>query len=438
MSMAFHPDSGVSSWSRVGKREHRVGRPRFAAELTAWNQSGRDTRLAIGNGRSYSDVGLCDRGNLIAMGGLDRFRSFDPETGILVAEAGVMLDAILETFVPRGFFLPVTPGTRFVTLGGAVANDVHGKNHHRAGTFGRHVRSIVLERSDMGRVRVSPGENPQLFAATIGGLGLTGIIVEVELQLQRIASSQLDVETIACVDLDALCDTLERSETGFEHSVAWIDCTARNGRGIVSRANWAETGPLSVHAPPRRSVPGIGVPTPLNPMTLKLFNGAYFTMGQMRAGRAQIHYSPFFYPLDAILNWNRLYGKQGFYQYQCVIPAAAGRAPLAALLAEIAASGEGSLLAVLKTFGDLPSPGMLSFPTKGLTLALDFRNRGAATLSLFDRLDRIVLEAGGRLYPAKDLRMPAALFRAGYPQSKQFEAMIDPCCRSDFWTRVAQ
>ena len=258
MTMYFHRDSEIRSWGRVGSRVHDVARPRFTQDLSRWNPGVSGQGLAIGNCRSYSDICLSDGGRLIDMTGLDRFRSFDPETGVLVAEAGATIDSLLRSVVPRGFFVPVTPGTRFVTLGGAVANDVHGKNHHRAGTFGRHVRAITLERSDESTVEIGPDVRPDLFSATVGGMGLTGIITKVELKLQRITSSQVEVETTACRSLDSLCDHLELADSQFEHSVAWIDCTASGpelGRGIISRANWSDDGILRTHGDTRRSIP---------------------------------------------------------------------------------------------------------------------------------------------------------------------------------------
>lgn len=440
MTLHFHPVDQVRSWGRVLAPPHLVARPGSLAAIDAWTVGSREPRLATGARRSYGDVCLLEGGRLIDMSSMDRFRSFDAETGVLVAEAGVTIDAILSQFVPRGWFVPVTPGTRHVTLGGAIANDVHGKNHASAGTFGCHVRRIVIERSDEGRVTASPDERPELFAATIGGLGLTGIIVEVELALQRIPSAMLDVETFACGNLDRLCDRLEAGFAAREHNVAWIDCTASGaklGRGIVSQADWAAEGGFVPHGPPRRSVPTDRVAGLLNPLTLKLFNAGYNTAGRLRAGRHTAHYAGFLYPLDAISGWNRLYGPHGFYQYQCMIPTDAGREPLRDLLRIIAASGEGSLLAVLKLFGARRSPGLLSFPQPGFSLALDFRNRGAATLQLLERLDAVTTAAGGRLYPAKDQRMPAALFRQGYPALDRFEASRDPACLSDFWKRVA-
>lgn len=439
MTLHFHPSDTIESWGRVGRRRHEVARPRFLGEIGGLNRDA-SARLAIGNRRSYSDVCLADGGRLVDMTGLDRFRSFDPHSGILVAEAGVTIDAVLRAFVPRGWFVPVTPGTRFVTLGGAVANDVHGKNHHRAGTFGCHVTHLRLERSDRGTVLVAPGEEDGLFEATVGGLGLTGVITEVAVRLQPIGSAMLDVHSRACANLDELCDGLAEGGEAFEHSVAWVDCTAAGknvGRGLVSQGNWQEKGPLTPHQPPKKAMPTDRFGGLLNPLILKLFNSAYHGLGRARAGRSTVHYEPFLYPLDSILHWNRLYGRKGFFQYQCVIPDDAGREPIRSLLAEIARSGEGSFLAVLKRFGDRPSPGMLSFPRPGLTLALDFRNRGEDTLRLLERLDAVAAGAGGRLYPAKDLRLPRDAFVRGYPRLHEFAGFIDPACQSEFWKRMS-
>jgi FAD/FMN-containing dehydrogenase len=342
--MHFHIDRDRRSWGRVGSRVHRVARPRFVEDVREWNRSQSDSRLAVGSLRSYSDVCLSDGSQLIDMTGVNRFRSFDAETGILVAEAGATIDALLKTFVPHGWFVPVTPGTRFVTLGGAVANDVHGKNHHRAGTFGQHVSSLTLERSGEGSVTIGPEFKSDLFSATVGGLGLTGIISEIELRLQRIPSSQLQVETLACPNLEALCSELEATDAGFEHSVAWIDCTASSsklGRGIITRANWSEDGSLEPHGDPRGAVPTDRLDGLLNPLSLRAFNSLYHLNGTLQAGTRLMHYDPFLYPLDSIRHWNRLYGRKGFYQYQCVIPDVAGREPVRELLETNAPSGVG-------------------------------------------------------------------------------------------------
>jgi FAD/FMN-containing dehydrogenase len=322
-------------------------------------------------------------------------------------------------------------------VGGAIANDVHGKNHHGAGTIGAHIEKFELLRSDGQRLLCSPTENPQWFAATLGGLGLTGIITWATLRLKRINGPAMQVEQLRFHNLDEFLHLQAESDRDFEYTVSWVDCLGRGkqlGRGIFQRANHSP----DAHSPPAKSGQ-LNVPlTPpislINSLSLRLFNTAYYHRPMAR--HSVQRYETFFYPLDGILNWNRLYGPRGFYQYQCVIPSAAGRDATAALLEAIARSGQGSFLAVLKLFGALPSPGMLSFPREGVTLALDFPNQGAPLESLFERLDAIVSEAGGRLYPAKDGRMPGKLFREGFPAWQEFQQFIDPRCSSSFWRRV--
>lgn len=434
--MHFHSDEGVRSWGRVHRASHRVARPRFSGEIDPASHD--QPRLPAGARRSYGDVGLNGGGDLLDTRGLDRFISFDPVRGTLRAEAGVTFDQILRLIVPRGFFLPVTPGTKFVTLGGAIANDIHGKNHGRAGSFGCHVEEILLLRGDGERLVLRPDHEADLFSATIGGLGLTGTILEASIRLDRIASAELDVHHRLAPDVDALCDLLEASSQSHEHAVAWIDCTTARGRGVVSAADWSQTGKLSVHAAKRgRTFPSDRLGGLLNRATLKAFNAAYYARAILGKRQVRSHYDSFFYPLDGIAEWNRLYGRRGFYQYQALIPAEAGRQPIADLIRAIAASGDGSFLAVLKRFGRRTSPGMMSFPAPGLTLALDFRNRGDETLRLLDRLDTITGAAGGRIYPAKDGRMSPAMFRAGFPHLERFRSFIDPAHQSDFWKRVA-
>ena len=297
-------------------------------------------------------------------------------SGIVRAEAGVSLSDLLRLVVPKGWFVSTTPGTRFVTLGGALANDVHGKNHHSAGSFGRNVRSFGLLRSDRGPVTVAPESEPALFSSTVGGLGLTGVVEWIELQLVRIGGAYLDVETIPYDRLDAFWELAEESVNSYEHTVAWIDCTSRgdnSGRGIFSRANWIADGVYDVHDD--RSWKRIPLEAPgiaLNRLTVSAFNEVYHRLNSAKAGKNRQHYAPFFYPLDAVRDWNRFYGRRGMLQYQCVIPRANQRDAVKALLDVITASGQASFLAVLKTFGDLPSPGLLSFARPGATLALDF------------------------------------------------------------------
>jgi L-gulonolactone oxidase len=434
---------GLLSWGRSLRAPHLGFSPGWRDELAPTLRAAAAAPgpgvLGVGLGRSYGDSGLNAGGAVILTGALDRLIAFDAAAGVLRAEAGASLAALLEVIVPRGFFLPVTPGTRHVTLGGAVANDVHGKNHHGAGCFGRWVRALGLLRSDGTEHVLRPGD--PLFAATVGGLGLTGLITWVEIDLLPIASAQMEVEEEVFEGLEGFFDLAEAAE-GWPYTVAWVDCLARGpalGRGLFQRARHAAEGGLAVQRPPRLlrmplDAPGFA----LNRASIGAFNALHFARGRRRAGRMRREpYLGFFYPLDGIAAWNRLYGRRGFFQYQCVVPLAAARAAMRAMLEAIAAAGEGSFLAVLKTFGALPSPGMLSFPMEGATLALDFPNRGARTLALLASLDAIVRAAGGRLYPAKDGRLPAAMFRAGYPRWEEFAALTDPAFSSSFWRRVA-
>jgi FAD/FMN-containing dehydrogenase len=428
------------SWGRVVASAQHVASPRFMSELSALLEAHPGSSiLPVGLMRSYGDCVLNSTGGLVNMRGIDRFIEFDATAGSLRAEAGASLANIMALIVPHGFFVPVTPGTRSVTLGGAIANDVHGKNHHRAGTIGRHVLRMSLLRSD-GRDKIGPAESAALFAATIGGLGLTGIIEWAELALCRIPSSFVDVEVVPFSRLDEFWGLAEGSTQTHEHTVAWVDCMARGrdlGRGIFSRANWSNDGGQRPHAPKARWRMPFDAPNSLlNRASVSLFNRLY-SRAQRSKPQRRVHYSSFFHPLDAIADWNRLYGRSGFWQYQCVLPPASMKQAIAALLQEISANGEGSFLAVLKTFGDLPSLGLLSFPMPGATLALDFPNRGESTLRLLSRLDSIVRNGRGRLYAAKDGRMPASMWRAGYPELDRFTRHVDPKLSSDFWKRVS-
>jgi len=397
------------------------------------------TTLAVGAGRSYGDSCLAASDRVLEMRPLDRFVAADWSTGVLAAEAGATLEDILCAAIPHGWFLAVTPGTRHVTLGGAIANDVHGKNHHRRGTFGRHVRRFGLQRSDLGSLTCSPTDNAELFAATIGGLGLTGIIEWAEIQLVPIRSSQLDTETQRFDGLDEFFALSGELDARHEFSVSWIDCAARGraaGRGILVAGDFATDGGLAVDAPRRLAVP-FAPPVPLvNRVTLRAFNEAYWRRAPRGRRHARMGYGPYFYPLDAIRDWNRIYGPAGFQQYQCLLPPATAEAGVRALLEAIAASGAGSFLSVLKRCGDLPSPGLLSFPQAGTTLALDFRQEARLATTLFPRLDAIVREAGGRLYPAKDAHMSGDDFRRAYPAWSRLEALRDPALLSRFWRRV--
>jgi FAD/FMN-containing dehydrogenase len=378
---------------------------------------------------------LNNGGLLIDTSPLRRFIHFDPERGIVRAEAGLSVAELLEVIAPRGWFIPVSPGTQFVTIAGALANDIHGKNHHRSGTFGCHVRRFELLRSDGTRRECSPDENAELFRATIGGMGLTGLVSWLEIQLKRIPGACVQLEQIRFRSFDEYLALETESSANYEYTVSWIDClTSGSTRGLFQRANFSEVDaprrrPLQLRAP-------VDLPSfLLNTITMKLFNTAIYH-SQWRDHVSRIsHYVPFFYPLDSVLDWNRVYGKSGFYQYQFVIPSDAQEL-FQEILQRIADSGQGSFLVVLKKFGEIRSPGMMSFPRAGFTLALDFPNRGQSTLALLDDLDQRVLEAGGAVYPAKDARMSADSFQSYYPQWKEFSRYMDPNFSSSFWRRV--
>ena len=411
----------VSSWGRLSADPHHVvglSDPRKVREALS---CGGAPGVAHGMGRSYGDACLNPQGTLWLTTGLDHFIAFDDRTGRLVCEAGVLLCDIQRLAVPRGWILPVTPGTQLVTVGGAIANDVHGKNHHVLGAFGDHVQRLTLLRTDGETIQCGPDERPDWFAATVGGVGLTGVIVQAEIQLRRIPGPWLETETIPYANLDEFFQLADDSEAQWEHTVSWIDCIpGSGGRGVFMRGNpvAAERQPV----PPGRqlTMPIVPPVSLVNRLSLRPFNMAYYHLKKWRAGRAVTHYEPFFYPLDNLLEWNRMYGPRGFFQYQSVVPRGVARDAVQSMLQEIARFGDGSFLAVLKTFGNRAPVGMLSFAQPGATLALDFPNHGEHTQKLFARLDAIVTEARGRIYLAKDARMPRALFEAGYPRLPEF------------------
>lgn len=415
----------VSSWGRLNASAHHVvslNDPHQIPSLIASHPSG----VAFGNGRSYGDVCLNPEGVLWHTIGLNHFISFDQTTGRLVCEAGVLLRDIQRLVIPCGWILPVTPGTQLVTVGGAIANDVHGKNHHALGSFGDHVQSIHLLRTDGQTLECGPQKNADWFSATVGGLGLTGIIVDAAIQLKRVPGPWLATETLPYANLDEFFHLADASEADWQHTVSWIDCINRGGRGLFMRGNPTPANDRPEPQGRKLTMPLVGPVSLVNALSLRAFNMAYFNLNKWRAGRSIAHYTSFFYPLDNLLEWNRMYGPKGFYQYQSVVPRESGQAATQAMLGEIARSGEGSFLAVLKTFGDRQPVGMLSFPRPGVTLALDFPNQGDATQKLFARLDAIVREAGGRIYAAKDARMPRELFEAGYPRLNEFMKYRDP------------
>lgn len=393
--------------------------------------------LAFGNGRSYGDSCLIDDGKMLLTRGLDRFIALDAQAGILRCEAGVLLDTILNLLAPQGWFLPVVPGTAQVTVGGAIANDIHGKNHHRVGSFGRHVTRFELVRSDGSRRICARDENAALFAATIGGLGLTGLITWVEIQLARIASPWLRVETLSFQGLDEFLAVSRESDWTHEYTVAWIDGLARpeqRWRGVFSRANFVATDAGPAEPRSRLKVPFAPPFRVLRNWTQRLYNGLHLRRNP--PGFSTCHYRPFFFPLDGVSHWNRLYGPHGFVQHQCVLPAAAVTEVLPRLLEATITAGHPPYLAVLKSFGDLPSPGLLSFPREGTTLAMDFPFCGEPTRRLLDHLNALVADADGAVYPAKDAHMHARHFRRFFPDWSRFTDHVDPAFSSAFWQRV--
>lgn len=396
--------------------------------------------LPVGNRKSYGDVGLISGGTALSSLSLKRFISWDAETGVLECEAGVLLGEIQSTFVKQGWMLAVTPGTSYVSVGGAVANDVHGKDHHHAGTFGDHVLSFTIVRSTGEVLECSPTENALLFRATIGGLGLTGFITSIRIQLRKVAGPYFDSEVIPYGNLSEFFALSESTEAeGWQASVSWFDCsTASAGRGSFTRGN-----PSSRALATDSESEGLGLSIPFTPpvslvnkLSLDIFNAGYYQLQRRAAGRREVHYREFYYPLDGVKNWNRIYGPRGFFQYQSVIPMAAAESATSEMLATIKKSGQGSFLAVLKTFADRAPAGLLSFARHGVTLALDFPDRGAKTENLFKALDQIVLEAGGTLNPSKDARMSREMFQAGFPNVSEFAGFRDPMIVSDFARRV--
>jgi FAD/FMN-containing dehydrogenase len=428
----------VSSWGNVARGSHVIVAPRSRDEAMPPPQVV-ETVLPFGQGRSYGDSCLNVGGGLLLTRGLDRVIHFDGARGRIACEAGVLLSEILRLVVPHGWFLPVVPGTQHITVGGAIANDVHGKNHHWCGTFGRHVREMELLRSSGETIRCSPIVNADWFAATCGGLGLTGLILWAELQLRPVACPCVELESIRFDSLDDFFRLTAESSEHFEYGVAWIDCLARGerlGRGIFQRANHCVVQQRCGRAPRSVDMPVTAPFSLVNAVSLRMFNAFRLHRAGSTPRREVKHYEAFFFPLDRIAHWNRLYGPRGFHQYQCVVPLDGARDAVRELLETISASRMGSFLAVLKQFGAAPAPGLLSFPMEGVTLALDFPSKGEKLSRLFSALDAIVMQARGRLYPAKDCRMPASLFQAGFPRWREFCAYKDPRCRSTFWERV--
>ena len=428
----------VRSWGLPGPFEHRLLTPASVREICF---PADDSWLAHGNGRSYGDVALNEGHTLLRTRWLDRYVAFDQDEGLLDCEAGVLLSSIVENFSPRGWFLPVVPGTRHVTVGGAIANDVHGKNHHAMGSFGDQVAWLRLLRTDGTVIECSPQHNADWFAASVGGLGLTGLITHARLRLRRISTGWMQVSARRFRGLDAFFDLNAQAEARHEYAVSWIDCLsgAQGLRGVLLAGDHADGGPdaraPAFPAPPKRVSFPVTPPFSLvNPLSLRLFNSAYFHKAPRHATFLQPSWD-YFWPLDKIEHWNRIYGRRGLLQYQFVVPPPVARDTISEVLELLRAEGTGSFLAVLKTFGTRPAPGMLSFARPGLTLALDFPNHPKVH-ALFERLDACIAAAGGALYAAKDALGSSALFHAAYPRWAEFQRYRDPGISSSFARRM--
>lgn len=419
----------LSGWGRYPTLEARTHAPRSVAALRDLVLS-EPKLIARGSGRAYGDSAINEAAT-IEMRHLSRMLAFDPASGQLVTEAGALLGDIIETFLPRGWFPLVTPGTKFVTVGGAIAADVHGKNHHKEGSFRQCVDWIDLMGPDGKVQRCSSQEAATLFNHTLGGMGLTGIILRAAIRLRRVETAWIRQTTIAAPNLAAAMAAFEEA-LGSTYSVAWIDCLgtgANRGRSLVMLGEHAVRSDLSpeyaaspFYIEPRRklSIPFDLPSFTLNSLSVRTFNAFHYWAGSRKSGTDLVDWDSYFYPLDAIVGWNRIYGRRGFAQFQCALPLEQSQAGLTALLEETSKAGAGSFLAVLKRFGRQGGP--FSFPMEGYTLALDFPVN-ARTLALLERLDRITIDRGGRFYLAKDSRMTSATLRAADSRIDEFRRM---------------
>ena len=432
----------LHGWGRYPRMEARLSAPANVEELRfLLGDDPAASWIVRGSGLSYGDSSLA--ADVIDGGGLRQSWELDEKAGLLRVSAGFSLREILSEIVPRGWFLPVLPGTAQASLGGAIAADVHGKNHHRDGSFCEHLGYLQLMLADGGIETCSPAEQPELFRASCGGMGLTGVILEAELQLARISSASMLSASLTAANLGQCFDLLEEHDSAH-YSVAWLDCLAHGtsmGRGTVFLAEHATDGELDDRSRKLMGVPStppstfMGVPFVmpgmlLNRYSLAGFNSSYFHWQRLRAGSRLQGHDTCFFPLDRIRNWNLLYGRAGFLQYQFVLPADAARDGIRLVLKRVSDAGKGSFLSVLKKMG--PANGnLLSFPADGYTLALDFK-REASLFPLLDELDAMVLDHGGHIYLAKDARMRETVFKAGYPDWERFlsvKQQVDPNMR---------
>jgi FAD/FMN-containing dehydrogenase len=434
--------SSLNPWNSIPKISNSKITKYTSSE--SFKFSSETTHLPRGLGRSYGDVCLNNDGSLILTLDNNSIVHFDYEKGLIECESGISLNEILKIIVPQGWFLPVVPGTSFVTIGGAIANDIHGKNHHKNGSFGNYVESIDLLRSN-GEVKTcTKKENNEFFRATIGGLGLTGLIIKAKIKLIPIKSKFVDSKNIRYHSLDEFFAINDELEKNNEYTVSFVDLALskknNNIRGVYHVGKHADyqkelnknvfkTTDLSLRLPFPSYV------SVVNNFSINLVNRGYYFINRNNDWSRQ-HYKNFFFQLDSLKNWNKAYGKKGFYQYQFVIPKSNAQEVIKDIIKILKFYNQKPVLAVLKTFGNVKSVGMMSFPTEGVTLAIDVQNKGTTTLKMLSKLDLVIMKAGGRLYPAKDARMNKAIFLKSFPNFSEFEKYIDPLFSSSFLKRI--
>ncbi len=429
----------LSGWGRTSPTAARCLHPTGDEEV-AHNvaRTGERGTIPRGLGRSYGDAAQNAGGDVLDITGVRGIRSLDLDHGLVTAYAGTSLDELMHRLVPMGWFVPVTPGTRFVTVGGAIAADIHGKNHHFEGSFCNHVISLTLQTGGGERLVVGPDQHPDAFWATAGGMGLTGVVLDATFRLTGIETSYVRVDTERAADLDDLMTRMEDHDDEYRYSVAWIDCLARGkslGRAVLTRSDHAtvaelprrrQSDPLSFHPRIPFKAPPWAPRGLVNPLSIRAFNELWFRKAP-RDQRGAIHSISSFYPLDMVDGWNRLYGSTGFLQYQFVVPFGQEEAMRQAI-ERLSGAGAASFLAVLKRFGP-GNPAPLSFPAPGWTLALDIPAGNAGLATLLDDLDEVVVEAGGRIYLAKDSRLRPELLSRMYPRLdewRELRAKLDP------------
>lgn len=407
----------LSSWGRYPRVNSSISYPQNLSSIENYIKN-TPNFIPRGLGRSYGDSALANQ--VLCLNRMDHFIDFDEEKGLLNCEAGVSFSTILEIIVPKGWFLPVTPGTKFVTLGGAIASDVHGKNHHKEGCISEYILSFQLMLSQGIIIECSPYQHPDLFYATCGGMGLTGVIISAKIQLKAINSAFINQRTIKAENLEALFSLFE-SHHSATYSVAWMDClaTGKNlGLSLFMVGEHAQIGEKEISIKKKWDIPFIMPSCLLNPYSIRAFNTLYYHKQMKKSISKLTDYDQFFYPLDGIGNWNYMYGKNGFTQYQFVLPKEAGLKGMTEILKKITLSRRGSFLSVLKACGPANS-GLLSFPIEGYSLALDFKLQ-AGLFDFLDHLDNIVAYYGGRVYLTKDVRMSEAIFKKTYPLWEKF------------------